>query len=213
MNLAELLENQDEKNARTNRMYGVVSAVVSDNHDPDGRGRVKLKFPWLEENAESDWAKVATLMAGKDRGSVFLPEPGDEVLVAFEHGDVHHPFVLGALWNSEDTPPETNANGKNNIRKFTSRSGHELIFCDDGEQQCEKVELHTKAGHKILLDDSAGAEKIELIDKSGSNLIRINSVTGEMSLESQTTLKIKSMQIQIEAQALLEIKGGMVKIN
>jgi uncharacterized protein involved in type VI secretion and phage assembly len=221
MNLTDVLTDKDEKQARTNRIYGVVSAVVTDNHDPDGRARVKLKFPWLEEQAQSDWAKIACLMAGKDRGSVFLPENGDEVLVAFEHGDVHHPYVLGALWNSEDTPPETNSDGKNNIRKIKSRSGHELIFCDDGQGQKEKVELHTKAGHKIVLDDSTGAEKIEIRDKSGSNVVTIDSVKGEMSLESQTSLKIKSLQIEIEAQttlklsagALVEVKGGLVKIN
>jgi uncharacterized protein involved in type VI secretion and phage assembly len=213
MNLTDLLTDQNDKGAKTDRIYGVVSAIVSDNHDPDGRGRVKLRFPWLEEHAESDWAKIATLMAGKDRGAAFLPENGDEVLVAFEHGDIHHPYVLGALWNSEDTPPESNQDGKNNIRKIKSRSGHELIFCDDAQSKREKVELHTKAGHKILLDDSAGAEKIEIRDKSGSNVLTIDSMKGEMTLESQTSLKIKSMQIQIEAQAVLEIKGGIVKIN
>lgn len=197
-NLTDILGDQKEKNAKTNRIYGVVSAIVTDNHDPNGKARVKLKFPWLEDQAETDWAKVTSLMAGNDRGVVFLPEKDDEVLVAFEHGDVQHPYVLGALWNSQDTPPETNGDGKNNIRKIKSRSGH-----------------------VVVLDDTSGAEKIVIQDKSGSNLITIDSVKGEIRIESQTSLKIKSTQIEIESQAnmkisaggILEIKGSMVKIN
>jgi uncharacterized protein involved in type VI secretion and phage assembly len=182
MNLTDVLTDQNEKNAKTDRIYGVVSAIVTDNHDPDGRARVKVKFPWLEEQAETDWAKVVSLMAGKDRGAVCLPENGDEVLVAFEHGDVHHPYILGALWNSEDTPPETNSDGKNNIRKIKSRSGHELIFCDDGEGQKEKVELHTKAGHKILLDDSTGAEKIVRLQRRDHRFDEGGNVPGESNV-------------------------------
>ena len=114
-------------------------------------------------------------MAGNDRGSYFLPEVGDEVLVAFEQGDIHHPYVIGALWNGKDKPPELNRDGKNNIRKMKSRSGHELIFNDENEN--EQVVLHTKSGHTVLLDDSTGAEKIEIKDKSGSNTILIDSET------------------------------------
>ena len=221
MNLPELLLDGEERLSRTNRVYGVVSGVVTDNHDPEGRARVKISFPWLAEHAGSDWAKVATLMAGKDRGAFFLPEVGDEVLVAFEHGDIHHPYVLGALWNSDDSAPESNSDGKNNIRKIKSRSGHELIFCDDDQGKQEKIELHTKAGHKIVLDDSSTAEKIEIRDKSGANVVIIDSVAGQISLESQMTLKIKSQQIEIEAGmgikltagGSVEIKGLLIKLN
>jgi uncharacterized protein involved in type VI secretion and phage assembly len=221
MNLAEMLTDRDEKRARTNRVYGVVSGIVTDNHDPEGRSRVKLNYPWLGEQAESDWAKVVSLMAGKDRGTCFLPEVGDEVLVAFEHGDVHHPYVLGALWNSDDSTPEPNSDGKNNIRKIKSRSGHELIFCDDNQGKQEKIELHTKAGHKILLDDSSGSEKIEIRDKSGANAVTFDSVTGQITLESQMMIKLKSQQIEIEAQmglkisagGVVEIQGALIKLN
>ncbi|MBL9135543.1 MAG: hypothetical protein JNK85_06725 [Verrucomicrobiales bacterium] len=213
MNLTDILADRGERNARTLRIYGVVSGVVSDNHDPEGRARVKVKLPWLEENAESDWAKIMSFMTGKERGAIFLPEVGDEVLVAFEHGDIHHPYVLGGLWNSKDPPPDANSDGKNNIRKIKSRSGHELIFCDDDQGRKERVEIHTKAGHKIVLDDSAGAEKIEICDKTGSNSIQIDSVKNDMGLTSQLSMKLHSTQIEITGDASIKLKAPQIEVS
>lgn len=219
MNMLDIF--QDSREARQNRVYGVVIGIVTNNQDPDGMGRVKVRFPWRDDGDESYWARIATLMAGNDRGCFFLPEVGDEVLVAFDHGDIHHPYILGALWNGVDTPPETNADGKNNIRKIKSRSGHEIIFEDNHEEMKEKIEIHTKAGHKILLDDSAGQEKIEIVDKTGNNSIKIDSVQNSITIESAMQLKLKSQMIEIEsgtmmsikAGATLTIQGALVKIN
>ena len=72
---------------------------------PQDMGRVRLRFPWMGEDAVSFWARVAMPGAGKDYGIVWLPQVGDEVLVAFEHGDTSRPFVIGGLWNGTDTPP------------------------------------------------------------------------------------------------------------
>jgi uncharacterized protein involved in type VI secretion and phage assembly len=145
----------------------------------------------------------------------------DEVLVAFGNGDINEPYIIGSLWNGVDLPPETNSDGKNNIRKIRSRSGHEIIFNDDDEQQQEKVEIHTKAGHQIVLDDSSGSEKIVIKDKSGSNYIEIDSNQNSMKIESSMQLNIKSQDISIEAggrmtlksSGTLEIKGSLVQIN
>jgi len=142
-------------------------------------------------------------------------------LVAFEHGDINHPYVIGALWNGVDKPPESNADGKNNIRKIKSRSGHEIIFNDDDTAKKEKIEIHTKAGHKVVLDDSTGKEKIEIIDKTGSNKISIDSVQNSMTIESAMQLKIKANVVEIEgttsltlkSNAALTIQGLPVKIN
>ena len=160
-------------------------------------------------------------MAGKNRGSFFLPEVGDEVLVAFDRDDFHHPYVLGALWNGKDTPPETNSDGKNNIRKIKSRSGHEIVFNDDDQGKKEKVEIKTRAGHQVVLDDSAGGEKIEIKDKTGSNKVVIDSVKNDVTVESAMTLKLKAQKIDIEAGAAMQLKAGatltvqgaLVKIN
>lgn len=204
---------------REGRFYGVVTAVVTNNEDPDKLGRVKVRFPWLSDEVESQWARVAAPMAGKDRGTWFLPEVDDEVLVAFEHGDVRFPFVLGALWNGTDTAPYDNGDGKNNVRSIKSRAGHELLFDDDDQKG--QVVIRTKAGHTITLDDSSGQEKISIVDKSGSNKIEFDSAQGAIAVAAQTKLSLKAQMIQIEADtalslksgATLEIKGTLVKIN
>ena len=220
MALFDLVES-DREGMKGERIEGIVLGIVTNNHDPEKVGRVKIKFPWLTDSDESNWARVATVMAGRDRGTFFLPEVGDEVLVAFDHGDINHPYVIGALWNGEDTPPETNADGKNNIRKIKSRSGHEIIFDDNEEERKEKIEIHTKAGHTIVLDDSAGAEKIEIKDKTGNNTITIDSVQDSINIESAMQLKIKANVVEIEgttsltlkSNAALTIQGLPVKIN
>ncbi len=210
---------QTSRQARDNRIWGVVIGLVTNNQDPEGMGRVRVTFPWRGEGDESYWARIASLMAGNDRGTFFLPEVGDEVLVAFDHGDISHPYVLGALWNGQDVPPETNSDGQNNIRMIKSRSGH-VIRLDDTQAQ-EKVEIQTKAGHRILLDDSSGQEKIEIVDKTGSNSIKIDSVANNVSIESTMQLKIKAAMIEIESTGMMTIKssgtltlkGAIVQIN
>lgn len=215
------LSNGAERVNGGTTITGVVVGVVTDNQDLEGLGRVKVKFPWRDDNDESFWARIASLMGGQDRGTYFLPEVNDEVLVAFDHGDIHHPYVIGGLWNGRDNPPETNRDGKNNIRKIRSRSGHELIFNDDSEGGQEKIEIHTKAGHKIVLNDSAGGEKIEITDKTGNNSVIIDSVQNAISVKSTTKLTIESNMIEIksggmmniEATGNLTIKGALVMIN
>jgi uncharacterized protein involved in type VI secretion and phage assembly len=198
------------------RIFGVVIGIVTNNRDPEGMGRVRVRFPWLSESDESEWARMAIPMAGNDRGAYFLPEVEDEVLVAFEHGDIRFPYVLGALWNGQDKPPELNADGNNNMRTIKSRSGH-----------------------IIRLDDTDGAEKIEIIDKTQHNSIIIdasaNAITlkadGDLTLESaQGKIVIKGLSIEIQstakdvkvgastnmdlnATAQMNIKGAMVNIN
>jgi uncharacterized protein involved in type VI secretion and phage assembly len=206
MSLYDLL--QTEATQVGAKMEGLFVGIVTNNKDPDGLGRVKIKFPTREGEGESYWARIATLMAGKERGSFFLPEVNDEVLVAFEQNNINHPYVLGCLWNGKEKPPEKNDDGKNNIRMVQSRSGHKIVFNDDHEQKKEKLEIQTKAGHRITLDDAAGAEKIEIKDKTGSNSIVIDSVKNSITIECGMTLKIKAQAIEIEAGATMKLKAG-----
>jgi uncharacterized protein involved in type VI secretion and phage assembly len=219
MNLLELLNGNADTYSGTGKIYGVVVGIVTNNKDPEKLGRVKVKYPWLSDSEESHWARMATMMAGKDRGAFYLPEVDDEVLLAFEHGDVRFPYVIGMLWNGKDTPRYDNGDGKNDQRVITSRSGHELIFNDNDQQG--KVTIHTKKNHVITLDDSAGGEKISIVDKSGSNSIEIDSVQNSIAIKSGMKLTIESQTIEIKANAMMKIeagatmtiKGAMVMIN
>jgi uncharacterized protein involved in type VI secretion and phage assembly len=207
-NLFDLLTSEDDRESRARRVHGVTVGIVTRNNDPDGLGRVKLFFPWLSDNNETEWARIATLMAGSERGSFFLPDVGDEVLVAFEHGDINRPFVIGGLWSREDKAPTTNSDGLNNIKKIKSRSGHEIIF-DDTDAK-ENLEIRTKGGHQILLDDGSGSEKIMIKDKTGSNLITIDSLIGSISISSLTDISLKATKIDIEALAMINLKAPVI---
>lgn len=200
---------------------GVVVGIVTNNQDSAKMGRVRVSFPWLSGDNESWWAHIAAPMAGNGRGVYFLPEVGDQVLVAFAHGDMRSPYIVGALWSGKDAPPTTNDDGQNNIREMKSRSGSIIRF-----------------------DDTDGKEKIEIIDKTGSNSLTIstsdNSITlactGRMKLqatgidissqediniEAQTTMEvqahatmdIKAVTMDINADATMDIKAAMVNIN
>jgi phage baseplate assembly protein V len=197
------------------RFSGVAVAIVTNNKDPDGLGRVKVSLPWLGERVESDWTRVVTPVAGAGRGLYWLPEVDDEVLVAFEHGRPDSPYVLGGLWNGKDKPPESNQDGKNNVRA-----------------------LKTRSGHLIRLTDTDGDEKIEIVDKTGKNSIVISakdktvaitadadvtvkSTNGKLKLSgngveitSQAAVKIEASQnMDLKAGPQLNLKGQMVNIN
>jgi uncharacterized protein involved in type VI secretion and phage assembly len=217
MSLYETLKDLGGNN--DGKIYGVMIGIVTNNKDPDGMGRVKLKFPLRGTEDESNWTRVVSFMAGKEMGAFFLPEVEDEVLVAFENGDIEHPYVIGSLWNGEEAPPETNSDGKNNIKTIKSRSGHEITFNDEDSK--EQIVIKTKAGHAITLDDSSGSEKIEIKDKSDSNKITIDSAKDAIDIECKADLSIKGKKIEItsdasmtlEAGGEMTIKGTTVKIN
>ena len=118
----------------TPKLYGVYPALVVDLQDPDGIGRLQVSFPWLAEDAGkafTAWARLAQFAAGADRGAWFMPEVDDEVLVAFEAGDVDRPYVIGALWNGVDRPPVSDGErGDNEVKRIRTRSGASITFDD-----------------------------------------------------------------------------------
>ncbi len=194
MNLWQLMQAPAGSVEAEGRIYGVVVGVVTNNKDDEGLCRVKVKFPWLVDDDESHWARLVSLMAGKERGIVFLPEVDDEVLVVFEHGDVNRPYILGALWNGEDTPPETNSDGKNNIRLIKSRSGH-----------------------TIVLDDTDGSEKITISDKSEKNSISIDTTNNLIAIASDQDIEIKApkgkisldcKELELKSSAAAKVEAG-----
>lgn len=204
------------------RIFGVMVGIVIKNDsanadDKPGPGRVKVKIPLLGM-PESNWARIAAFMAGKDRGAFFLPEVDDEVLVAFENGDVNRPYVLGSLWNGKDTTPEANSDGKNNVRLIKSRSGHILQFTDTKDE--EKITVTSSKGHVIQLDDKKGAENIQITDKSGNNKIVIQTKDNKISIISDKDIEIsapkgklsitaKTIEMKSSAATKIEASAGM----
>jgi len=178
----------------------LVIGIVTDNDDPQRQGRVKVKYPSLSGDHASDWARVVTPGAGNQRGIEFLPEVNDEVLVGFEMGDIHYPYVLGGLWNGQDAPPEPGASQSGKIQKRVLRS---------------------RTGHTITLDDSDGGGGILIADKngnqlfldSGSNALNI-TVKGDASLKVQGSVNLKAQgNLNLEAQSQVQIKGQGITID
>jgi len=194
-------------------LKGVAIALVTQNQDPDGLCRVKVRFPWHEKPTESYWARLSMPMAGPDRGLVLIPEVGDEVLVIFEREDLRFPYILGALWNGKDKPPLANDDGKNDKRILKSRKKHYLLF-DDGDKGV--VELKHEKGRKVTFDDDGF-----VVQDENGNQVKVDSNSGAMTIEAKGQLNIKAASITLEATGTLEIKanatltirGSLVNIN
>lgn len=215
MNFFELLSEVEGSDGRATRISGVVVGVVTNNEDPEKMGRVKVKFPWLSDADESNWARVAAPTAGKDRGFYFLPEVDDEVLVAFEHGDPRFPYVVGALWNGTDTPPADNADGKNNVRVIKSRSGHVIRLTDeDGKEKIEIIDKSEK--NSIVIDSSKNTLTIttdkDIVLSAAQGSIKLDAK--EIEIKSSAATKIKSgAGMEVEASGEMKVKGATVNIN
>lgn len=199
------------------QVSGVAIALVKSTKDPKGLGRIQINLPWRGKENEKYWARFATLTAGKNMGMVFYPEIDDEVLVAFEHGDIDRPYVIGALWNSKDKIPESNSDGKNNIKMIKTRSGHTIKI--DDKDGSEKIEIIDKTeGNKICIDSSSNKITIEC----GGD-IELSASKGKVSINAkEIEIKSASSSIKIESSAgmdlkatngIMNIKGSTVNIN
>ena len=165
-----LLEKERADNGR-GRIHDVVIGIVTNLLDPENKARVKVKYPWLDDTIESDWARLLAPSAGPNTGIQFMPEVNDEVLVAFEHGDPARPYVLGALWNGKDAPPLAN-----NV----ATKGGKVI---------QRI-IQSRTGHKIILNDSDDAPSITIIDKTGSNKVFIDSKNNKIEVDAKMDINI-----------------------
>jgi uncharacterized protein involved in type VI secretion and phage assembly len=200
------------------RVYGVVVGTVAEVGDPLGEGRVRVEFPWMEGNNRGFWAPVATLMSGDRRGSWFMPERGDEVLVAFDHGDVNHPYIIGFLWNGADKPPIEDGITES-VRRIRTVSGHVIEFDDRpgqhriliktaGENQIEmkdlplpSITIKTKGNQKVEMTDAPPAITASLatgtavaLDATG---VSVRAMTGMVT--------INCLQASVAASAMLNV--------
>ncbi len=180
------------------QLGGVTLGVVTDTDDTLGLGRVKVKLPWLSDTVESAWARIAVPWAGQGMGSYFLPEVDDEVMVAFRHGDLRHPYIVGFLWSAKAKPPE--ATPRAGRRELRSKSGHKLQFDDLAGK--ERVALHSKGGHRVVLDDTSGGAKLTIADSAGKLSITLDVSKGAISIEATSgdiTLRAPAGKISLQA--------------
>ena len=191
------------------RWYGVFPALVSDIKDPDGQGRVKVTLPWSPDSGGSRyeaWARLATLMGGKNRGSWFIPDVNDEVLIVFEGGDPRRPYVIGGLWNGSDTPPDSMDGAGNNHRKvLRSRNGVKVTLDDtDGQEQ---LILETPGGQKLTMKDGPGV--VEIADSNGNS---IKLETSGITVNAAAKVTINASQVEISA-GMVTVNAGMSKFS
>ncbi|MBW4673504.1 MAG: VgrG-related protein [Desmonostoc geniculatum HA4340-LM1] len=209
--------------------------IVTDNKDPQKWGRVKVKFPTLTEEHASDWARVVAVGAGINRGFDCLPEINDEVLVGFEHGDIHRPYVIGGVWNGKDAPPEKvdDSVGSKGVRLRTikTRVGHVLQFVEEDKASSKTgIRVETQAGHKMYFNDSdrhieiktAGGHTIKMDDRSksisiettGGHSIEMNDAGKSISVKSKGNLSLDALgNIDITANGNITVRGAIIRLN
>jgi uncharacterized protein involved in type VI secretion and phage assembly len=189
----------------------IVVGIVTNNNDPDGLGRVKVKFPTLGDQLESWWARIASPSAGKDRGLLMMPIANDEVLVAFEHGDPRRPYVIGSLWNGQAKP--------NNL---VQKDGSFVLQSDKQIQMKAKQPISVK-GDKEISIDTTGAAKLKTSNKLGmeassdANLkamkIEINA-SADITIKANAAVKIQaSGQCEVSASGMLKLSGSTIMIG
>ena len=214
--------------AQANDRYeGVHPAIVDNISDPQQQGRVRLNLPWLDQEFVSNWARVSQIGAGKDRGILWFPEVGDEVLVAFVDGDVSHPVVLGSLYNSVDVPPLDGFKDGDNklvdVRCLQTRAGHLIELSDvDGK---ELIRIRTGDGKIELLLDQANGKLVVTTD--GDLELRAKGSTaivsdGDLSIETKGKLAVKSSGaaeinsssgLKLTSSGQVDVKGAMINLN
>jgi uncharacterized protein involved in type VI secretion and phage assembly len=181
---AMLQKAQESASTADSKMFGVEIGIVTNVQDADQLGRVKVCFPRLPGKPESDWVRVVQPAAGAGRGFYWIPEVNDEVLVAFERGEAHRPYVVGALWNGKDKPMKNSYTADNTTRM-----------------------IQTKSGHQIILDDKKGAEKIVIADKSGNRTMTFDVKNKKFLIEA----KEGDVEIHAEKKIILECEDLEIK--
>jgi phage protein D len=190
------------------RPWGATLAVgvVTNNNDPDGLGRVRVRYPSLDDDTEGWWARVAGPGAGDQRGLLMLPVQGDEVVVGFEHGDVRRPYVLGALWNGSAKPgPLAEVDGTLRVRS-AKRIG--LAAKDDVEVKSEDGDLTTEA--KGALHAKAG----DTLSNEGKDVV-VKASSGKVTIEGATELELKAggASIKLTSAGMVQVSGSQISLG
>lgn len=175
--------------------FGVYRALVTSIEDPTNRGRVQLRLPALPAEEGGDlllWATLCTPYADDDQGLAILPEVGSHVVVAFEAGDVHHPYVVGSTW-SGPLPLPHGSEPSNNIRMLRTRSDSRLEF--DDAAAGPKVSMTTHSGHQVVLD--AGASEVTITHSNGSTITL--TAGGSIEITAQSAVNVTAPSVKVDA--------------
>jgi uncharacterized protein involved in type VI secretion and phage assembly len=191
------------------RFYGAYPALVSNIKDPDGQGRVKVLLPWSPDGKGASyeaWARLATMMGGNNRGTWFIPDVNDEVLVIFMGGDPRQPCVVGGLWNGQDDPPQAmDGAGKNYIKTIRSRNGVQITLDDtDGK---ETMTLQTPGGQTVTLADGPGS--ITLQDSNGNSL---QMQAAGITITTSATFTVNASTVDVTA-STMSVNAGMHTVS
>ena len=190
----EITEQQIMKtDTGDNRIFGVVVGTVAKNYDKDMKGRICVTIPVRDKDAnELQWARVAMPSSGKKWGHYFLPEVGDQVLLAFEQGNIEKPYVIGCVPKDADRFLTSSADQNNQFKKIVTKNGNTILFEDNeqGEGSKDKIRIHTaEESHSIELDNENN--KITIQDKDGANKIEMKTQAGHMEIKADKKLVIK----------------------
>ncbi|RKZ62528.1 MAG: hypothetical protein DRQ44_10905 [Gammaproteobacteria bacterium] len=175
--------------------YGVYPAIVTDIVDPDGLGRIEVKFPWLGNDGDSDvraWATLLSPYADNEQGFQVLPETESQVVVAFEAGNLRRPYIMGSCWNGVEALPQA-AEEANNIRVIKTRSNSILEF--DDTQGAAKITLQMESGHKLVLDDS---ERTVTLSHADGHVITFTAA-GVVEIKGNTSVDIQAPILNVKA--------------
>jgi phage baseplate assembly protein gpV len=184
-----------------NGRAGVVTGVVEEVNA--AQGRVRVEYRGIEQSLLSPWAYIAAPMSGGGRGALFMPEPGDEVLVCFGDGDFAHPYVVGFLWNGEQTSPETEAHN----RVIVTPGNNQLRFED--RENATRVVLRSRGERELLLDDAPGAGK----DTTGATEIEIKAGSGIGVTIRMTAEPTPSLEIIVGATHRIQVSDSGISLN
>ncbi len=188
--------------------YGAHLAEVVDLDDPANLARVQVRlysFDGVDGHDGPIWARVAAPFAGNNRGTFFIPDVGDEVMVVFVNGDPRHPIVVGGLWNGSDTAPESISGGRNIKKVIRSKNGVKVTLEDQDGQ--EKFIAETPGGQKVTLKDGPGAVVIE---DSNGNSIKLE--TAGITITASAKVTINASQVAVSA-GLVTVDAGMSRFS
>lgn len=196
MTFMETVFGDQNDQRRERRIHGVLTARVT-GRMPDGL--YELQYLGMGQNAPSAPARMMMPMTGNKRGTYFMPEIGDEVVVAFDSSDTNMPIILGAVWNNSSQPPDqARPSADNNIRTIVSRSGHEISLDDTAAAQ--KVVIKTQGGHQVALDDTAPG-KITIQSRLGSK-IELDEATMTITILAPLKIDLQAAALNIGAAAV-----------